>query len=76
VKVDAIPGRINYVWFKADEIGDYIGQCAELCGAAHGEMYFNVRVVSRNDFDAWVNARRKDAGLSKLSTEKIQESLI
>jgi cytochrome c oxidase subunit 2 len=67
VKVDAIPGRINYLWFNADEEGDYIGQCAELCGAAHGEMFFNVRVVSQDAWKAWVNEQRKANGLEPMA---------
>ncbi len=62
VKIDAIPGRINYAWFKATKEGDYIGQCAELCGAAHGEMFFNVKVVSKPAYKAWVNAQRAENG--------------
>ena len=58
IKIDAIPGRINYQWFMADKVGDYIGQCAELCGPAHGEMYFNIKVVSQSDYAAWVASQK------------------
>lgn len=76
VKVDAIPGRINYVWFDADEVGNYIGQCAELCGAAHGEMFFNIRVLPKDEFVAWVNERRSANGLAALSAAQIEESFL
>jgi cytochrome c oxidase subunit II len=64
VKVDAMPGRVNYVWFKADEPGSFLGQCAELCGQAHGEMFFRVKAVPQADFDAYIQAQRVEAGLT------------
>lgn len=67
IKVDAMPGRINYLWFEADKLGNFIGQCAELCGSAHGEMFFSIKVVSQAEFVNYVNARRGDAGLGKLT---------
>ena len=62
LKIDAVPGRINYAWFNAPKEGDYIGQCAELCGSAHGEMFFNVKVVSKAEYRAWVNKMRSENG--------------
>ena len=64
IKTDAVPGRINYLWFRADHAGDFLGQCAELCGGAHGEMFFRVKVVPEADFEKWVNMRRQSAGLT------------
>ncbi len=54
VKIDAVPGRINQTWFKADKEGTYYGQCSELCGANHAFMPITVDVVSQEKFDAWV----------------------
>ncbi len=54
VITDAIPGRLNETWFKADRIGTYYGNCRELCGIDHAFMPIEVRVVSQADFDAWV----------------------
>ncbi|ODT89337.1 cytochrome c oxidase subunit II [Phenylobacterium sp. SCN 70-31] len=51
---DAIPGRLNEIWFKAERIGVYYGNCRELCGVDHAFMPIEVRVVSQADFDAWV----------------------
>ncbi|MBI1200073.1 MAG: cytochrome c oxidase subunit II [Phenylobacterium sp.] len=51
---DAIPGRLNETWFKADRIGVYYGNCRELCGVDHAFMPIEVHVVSQADFDAWV----------------------
>ncbi|HET9679651.1 MAG TPA: cytochrome c oxidase subunit II [Gammaproteobacteria bacterium] len=56
-KRDAIPGFVNDWWFKAEEIGVYRGQCAELCGRGHAYMPIVVRVVSQEDYDAWLEER-------------------
>ena len=53
---DAIPGRINETWFKADKPGTYYGQCRELCGVDHAFMPFEIRVVPRAEFARWVTA--------------------
>lgn len=60
VKMDAIPGRINEAWFKADKEGLYYGQCSELCGKDHGFMPIAVRVVSRQQYDTWLAAAASD----------------
>lgn len=54
VKVDAVPGRLNNIWFKAERIGTYYGQCSELCGKDHAYMPIEVQVVSEADFDAYI----------------------
>jgi cytochrome c oxidase subunit 2 len=54
LKTDAIPGRVNETWFKAEKEGVYYGQCSELCGADHAYMPIEIRVVSQAEFDAWV----------------------
>ena len=66
VKMDAIPGRINYKWFRPTQVGEYIGQCAELCGAAHGEMFLTLKVVDLPTWNAWVNTQRVAKGLAPL----------
>ena len=58
VKIDAIPGRLNQTWFKADRIGTFYGQCSQLCGANHSYMPIEVKVVSQPDFDAWVASKQ------------------
>ena len=57
VKIDAIPGRLNQTWFKADRLGTYYGQCSQLCGINHAYMPIEVKVVSQADFDAWVASK-------------------
>jgi cytochrome c oxidase subunit 2 len=54
VKIDAVPGRLNETWFKAERPGIYYGQCSQLCGINHGFMPIEVEAVSKEDFDAWV----------------------
>ena len=53
-KIDAMPGKLNETWFKAEKEGIYFGQCSELCGKYHGFMPIQVHVVSDEMFDAWV----------------------
>ena len=59
IKIDAIPGRLNETWFKATKTGMFYGQCSELCGRDHAFMPIAVRVVSDQDFAAWVESAKK-----------------
>ena len=54
VKTDAVPGRLNETWFKAEKTGIYYGMCSELCGVNHQSMPIEIHVVTQNEFDAWV----------------------
>ncbi len=54
VKRDAVPGRINETWFKADRTGTFYGQCSELCGIKHAFMPITVNVVSEEDYNQWL----------------------
>ncbi|GEP00928.1 cytochrome c oxidase subunit II [Methylobacterium haplocladii] len=73
-KVDAIPGRLNEMWFKADREGVYHGQCSELCGMRHAYMPIVVKVVSDQAYAAWLKeAKTKFAAIddgSKLAAAK------
>ena len=69
VKTDAIPGRLNELWFEAEEIGTYYGQCSELCGVLHAYMPITVEVVSKADFDAWMQELRVAEGLEPVGPE-------
>ena len=62
VKVDAVPGRLNELWFKAEKAGIYYGQCSELCGKDHSAMPIEVHAVSEADYQAWV-AKAKSASV-------------
>ncbi|MFZ5718898.1 MAG: cytochrome c oxidase subunit II [Pseudomonadota bacterium] len=57
VITDAIPGRLNETWFRADKVGVYYGNCRELCGVDHAFMPIEVRVVPQAEFDAWVASK-------------------
>ena len=59
VKQDAIPGFVRDTWFKAEKIGTYRGQCAELCGKEHAFMPIVVNVVSDEDYKKWVDGEQK-----------------
>ncbi len=62
VKMDAIPGRLNETWFKANREGVFFGQCSELCGVDHGFMPIELHVVSQEKFDAWVAESQQKFG--------------
>ena len=62
VKIDAVPGRINETWFRAEREGIYYGQCSELCGSRHAFMPIEVHVVSQAEFDAWVGRMQDEYG--------------
>jgi cytochrome c oxidase subunit II len=59
IKQDAIPGFVRDTWFRAEKIGDYHGQCVELCGKEHAYMPIHVKVVSAEDYTSWVLAEKK-----------------
>ncbi|MDO1581299.1 cytochrome c oxidase subunit II [Rhizobium oryzicola] len=60
IKLDAIPGRLNETWFKAEKEGIYYGQCSQLCGKDHAFMPIAIRVVPEDKFNAWKTAAQKD----------------
>ena len=59
VKQDAIPGFVRDTWFRAETVGDFHGQCQELCGKEHAYMPIHVKVVSAEDYAAWVAVEQK-----------------
>jgi cytochrome c oxidase subunit II len=70
VKQDAIPGFIKEVWFKAEKEGTYRGQCAELCGKAHGYMPIVVEVVSEEKYNGWLVAKAEEAAAGAAGADK------
>ncbi|WP_291652681.1 cytochrome c oxidase subunit II [Bosea sp. (in: a-proteobacteria)] len=72
IKIDAVPGRLNETWFKAEREGIYYGQCSFVCGQNHAYMPIAFRVVSQERYAAWLAeakqkfANAEDAG-SKLA---------
>ncbi len=59
IKIDAVPGRLNETWFKADKEGVYYGQCSQLCGRDHAFMPIAVHVVSEQAYTAWLEQAKK-----------------
>jgi cytochrome c oxidase subunit 2 len=59
VKIDAVPGRLNETWFRAEREGMYYGQCSELCGKDHAFMPIAIRVVSEQAYTAWLEEAKK-----------------
>jgi len=59
VKQDAIPGFVRDTWFRADRVGDFYGNCYELCGKEHAYMPIQVKVLSTEDYAKWVGEEQK-----------------
>jgi cytochrome c oxidase subunit II len=63
IQMDASPGRLGEMWFKADKVGTYYGQCTQICGVKHAYMPIEFKVVTQPEFDAWVASQQSaDAG--------------
>ncbi len=69
-KQDANPGQTTHLWLDADEAGTYKGRCAELCGASHALMYFNVKAVSPAQFKTWAANMKKGPAKSVTASAK------
>jgi cytochrome c oxidase subunit 2 len=63
IKKTVIPGRLNEGWINVRDEGFYFGQCSQICGNNHSYMPIAVRVVSKPEFDKWVEQKKKSAGL-------------
>ena len=61
VKLDAVPGRLQQTWFRAEKEGWFYGQCSELCGRNHAFMPIAVHVVSQDEYDAWISKNKTGA---------------
>ncbi len=60
-KVDMMPNRPNFLWFKADNPGYYYGQCAEYCGESHAIMRFRVIALSPAEYSKWLENQKQAA---------------
>ncbi|RZT95197.1 cytochrome c oxidase subunit 2 [Rivibacter subsaxonicus] len=78
VKQDAIPGFVRDTWFRAEKTGDFYGQCAELCGKEHAYMPIHVKVVTQQEYTAWVEGERKKLAAKADDPSKVwtQEELL
>src|ERR1700758_5110728 len=68
IKIDAIPGRLNETWFKAEKTGMYYGQCSELCGKDHAYMPIAVKVVTDEEYAKWLTDAKKQFSSAKDSS--------
>jgi len=59
-KMDALPGYVNKTWFKVTEPGEWRGQCAELCGRNHANMYARVIGLPFEQWKAWYDKQAAD----------------
>ena len=69
MKMDAIPGRLNEAWFRADKTGIFYGQCSELCGQRHAFMPIAVRVVSEADYAEWLEKAKQEFASAPAATQ-------
>jgi|TARA_B100000123_G_scaffold93516_1_gene67985 cytochrome c oxidase subunit 2 len=72
VKRDAVPGRINETWFKAEKVGTYYGQCSELCGIKHAFMPIAVKVVSEEEYQEWLSEARVKFAKEEIKNDKLK----
>ena len=73
IKQDAIPGFVRDTWFRAEKTGDFYGQCQELCGKEHAYMPIHVKVVTNEQYSAWVKERQKEAAAKADDPSKVWE---
>ena len=71
IKQDAIPGFVRDTWFRAEKTGDFRGQCQELCGKEHAYMPIHVKVVSAEDYTAWVADQNKKMAVKQDDPSKV-----
>ena len=75
IKVDTVPGRINETWTQINQVGDYYGQCSELCGINHGFMPIHIKALGKEAFEKWVTKAKKEFALKPDGNEKDQVRL-
>ena len=73
VKQDAIPGFVRDTWFRAERTGDFYGQCAELCGKEHAYMPIHVKVVTQEEYSAWVKTKHEEMRAAADDPNKVWE---
>jgi cytochrome c oxidase subunit 2 len=71
IKQDAIPGFVRDTWFRAEKTGDFHGQCQELCGKEHAYMPIHVKVVSAEEYTAWVAEQNKKLAAKQDDPNKV-----
>ena len=72
IKMDAIPGRLNEVWFRVEDAGRYFGQCSEICGIRHAFMPIEVRALPQAQYDQWLAVARDDLDAANALLDQFQ----
>lgn len=72
LKVDAVPGRLNQLWFKVDEPGVFYGQCSELCGKDHSNMPIELRILPQAQYDEWQVQYRTSPDAARAYLDRVQ----
>ena len=72
VKRDAVPGRINETWFKAEKVGTYYGQCSELCGIKHAFMPITVKVVTDEEYEDWLSEAKEKFAKDEIENNNLK----
>jgi cytochrome c oxidase subunit 2 len=75
VKEDAIPGRINHLWFQPEQEGNYVIECAEYCGLSHSYMLSSCVVLSADKFNVWYNEKPKVDSVKTNDTLKTNQNI-
>ena len=74
IKQDAIPGFVRDTWFRAEKVGDYYGQCQELCGKEHAYMPIHVKVLSEADYSAWVKTQQDKKSAQAAPAQQVAQA--
>lgn len=74
LKIDAVPGRLNETWFKAEKTGTFYGQCSELCGIRHAFMPIRIDVVEKDAFAAWVEQAKEEYAALEAQSNRVAAS--
>ena len=74
-KADALPGYTNKTWFKVTEPGTFRGQCAELCGRNHANMYARVIALPFEEWQAWYDRQAADIEAAEQAAAEGREEL-
>ncbi len=76
VKIDAVPGRLNETWVRIDKPGTYYGQCSEICGKDHSFMPIEVKAVTKEEFEQWVETAKEEFASIDARFQPIQTAFL
>ena len=72
-KADAVPGHLNFTWFKVEKPGTFRGQCAELCGRNHADMLAKVVAVEPAEFKTWLETKKREIEANNKAAQQRRE---